>query len=516
MAKSDSKKSTNNSNVNKGLKYSTKNGLIMGTVIAVLVLIIVGYFAYFTGFFVKVIPAVKVEQTKDGTTKTVTSIYTPELNYYRNEILSLYSMYGMSVDMEYLQTMNESKGKTNGQLIYDQAAEEAMNVYLVNEYAKQDPKFVSGADRYAENDLYIFSLRAKNNNYPSVDQYLAAVYGTGMSSRVYKNIVAKKEMTQEYEQYVRQFAFFPSDTTELQKVYDSDPMSFVKADFNAYFFSNVFYPDGQALEMANAVADASTSSDTFNTALIEQLGVEYAYSIGLSVEGNESLVKDATKTLTEGDQYPEGTSEFVLNPENVGKAHVLDLGELGAYVFYLDKCTVDDANTYSIRKLILRNDAYEGLDDDEVPADATVAKGLENAKNEAAKIQSEVTDELSFANLVKKYTENYDDITVGGYQSGITADDFGAENIPADEKALGDWLLDPARKSGDMIIIASADNRTVTLFYYDSCMPAWMYTLAQEKVTEKVNLWSQNELDVQNTVPNISYSVAENLSYYAQ
>lgn len=516
MAKSDSKKNTSNSNVNKGLKYSTKNSIIMGVVIAVLIVAILGYFAYFSGFFVKIIPAVKIDQTKDGTTKTVEKLYTPELNYYRNEVLSLYSMYGMSVDMDYLNTMNESKGKTNGQLIYDQAAEEAMNIFLVNDYAKKDPKFVSGAQRFAENDLYIFSLRAKNNNYPSVDQYLAAVYGTGMSSRVYKDIVAKKEMTQEYEQYLSQFVFFPSDTTELQKKYDADPESFITSDFNAYFFSSAFYPDGEALEMAKVVADAATSSDTFNTALIEQLGVDYAYTIGLSVEGNNTLVANATKELTDSEQYPDGTSEFVLNPENVGKSYVLDLGDIGAYVFYLDKCSSDDANTYAFRKLILRNDAYEGLGDDETPSEAAISKGLDNAKNEAVKIQGEVTDELSFANLVKKYTENYDDITVGGYESGVTAEQFSSENLPADQKALGDWLLDPARKSGDMIVIASADSRTVTLFYFDTCMPSWMYSLATEEANAKVSLWADSELDVQNTVPNISYDVLDTLSYYAQ
>lgn len=66
-----------------------------------------------------------------------------------------------------------------------------------------------------------------------------------------------------------------------------------------------------------------------------------------------------------------------------------------------------------------------------------------------------------------------------------------------------------------MIIITSADNRTVTIYYFSDVMPAWMNTLALQDVTNKVNSWSNLELNTQNTIPYVSYDVAKNLSYYA-
>lgn len=513
---SNKNKNTSNSNVNKGLKYSTKNNLIMGSVITVLALIVIGYFVYISGFLTKVVPAVKVQQTTaDGQTKTIAKIYTPELNYYRNQILNVYSMYGMQIDMDYLNAMNEEKGKTNGQLIYDAAAEEAMNVYLVNDYASKDPDFFECSERYADYELYLFGLRAKVQGYQTADQYLAAIYGTGMSSRVYKDIIANQEKTQEYEEFIRQFKFMPDKAT-LQAAYDEDSSLFERASFNSYFFPNSMYPDGQAEEMAQAVADASTSSMAFNIALIEQLGNEFSEAIGLTANGTQTYTENATKSITDDTQrFPEGVTDYVFNKDNIGKATVITV-DVGSIVIYVDDIKIDDEATYSYRVIVIDNQAYKNLDDGEVPTDAEVAKGLEDAKTKANSLSVQASDELTFVKALKENTDAIDDITTGGYIDGVKASDFTSESATADDKALGDWLTAPERQHGDVIVIASSDNRTVKVYYFDDCMPAWMYTLAQQEITAKVNSWSTLELNVQNTVPYVSYNVVDTLSYYAQ
>lgn len=516
MANDKNRNNTSNSNVNKGLKYKTKNGLIMGAVIAVLALVLIGYFIYISGFLAKVIPAVKVEQTVDGQTKTIATINTPELNFYRNQLLSVYAMYGSNIDADFLATMNEEKGKTNGQLIYDSAAEQVMNVYLVNDYAEKDANFVSGADRYADYELYMFQLRAENNSYPSADQYLAAIYGTGMSSRQYREIVARQEMAQEYQEYVKQFNFMPP-REDLQSTFDSDSSVFERAAFNSYFFTDAKYPDGKALEMANTVAAASTSCDTFNTALIETIGVEDAYAMGLSVEGNNTYVTNASTAVTDSSKYPEGTTEAVFNKDNIGKAVVIET-DAGAFVVYVDSIAIDETPTYSYRKIEISSEAYDTSDGSVNPTEEEIVKGLNDAKAEAEKIQSGIvgTDELSFVSAVKKNTSDYDDITTGGYVSDVLIDTLTAEGASSDDIALANWLSDPSRQHGDMIIIEAADRKSVVLYYFDDCMPAWMNTLANEVVTNAVNTWSSTTLNVQNTVPYVSYDVVERLTYYAQ
>lgn len=507
------KKNTSNSNVSKGMKYKTKNNIIMGTVIAVLILSIVGYFVYISGFLAKVVPAVKVEQTVNGQTKTVAKIYTPELNYYYAQLVSVYQMYGMNIGEEYLNTMNEEMQKTNGQLLYDAAAEQAMNVYLVNDYASKDPDFYCGAKRYAEHELYFFSLRAQNNN-TVTDKYLAYLYGTGMSSRMYKDIVARQETTQEYEQYIRQFKFMPS-YDELMAVYNEDSSLFERASFNSFFFSAVSYPDGEAEKMAQAVADASVSSGAFSVALTQQLGPEMSEAMGLTANGNETYVESLTKTVAEDtSKYPEGFADFVFDKGNIGTATVLT-NELGSYVVFLDDIKVNDEATFTYRVLKLENEAYKNLEAGEVPTDADVAKGLTDCQNKANEIIAGTTDERSFVVAVKDNTDDYDSITTGGYVNGTLASAFEGENVSADDQVLGTWLTDPARKPGDMIAITSADNRSVSIYYFSYTMPSWMNTLAQEKVTTEVNNWSTNELQVQNTVPLVSYDVVDTLTYRA-
>ena len=75
--------------VSKGLSYKTKSKVILGVVIALLILIVGGYFVYYTGLPARVIPAVKIVQVVDGKEQPYGKIYTPELNYYRNNILQI-------------------------------------------------------------------------------------------------------------------------------------------------------------------------------------------------------------------------------------------------------------------------------------------------------------------------------------------------------------------------------------------------------------------------------------------
>ena len=91
----------NSKKVSKGIPYKTKSKIVMGVVIALLVLIVGGYFTYYSGIVARIIPAVKIEQTVDGKTTTIGKIYTPELNYYRNNYISMYSMYRITAHEEY-------------------------------------------------------------------------------------------------------------------------------------------------------------------------------------------------------------------------------------------------------------------------------------------------------------------------------------------------------------------------------------------------------------------------------
>lgn len=493
----------NSKKVNKGLSYKTKSKVILGVVIALLILIVGGYFVYYTGLPARVIPAVKIVQVVDGKEVPYGKIYTPELNYYRNNILSMYSMYGMSLDEEYLNNVNEEKGKTNGQLIYDSAAEQIVSVRLIDEKAKADAGFYSGASRFAEYQLYMYELRAKNNNFPTVGQYLAGVYGSGMTPSTYVKIVRDQEMSEEYQEYLKQTAFVPT-AEEVAAQYDGNADVYTHVDFNWFFFSADAYDD--AIVRARAVKAAALDQTTFNTAVQEQLDETVADQF----DPQSTYMEGVDKQNLESRAYPEEMSNYILNKENKLKAEVFETDN-GAYVVLPIRVYAADDPIYSYRKIVLNN---VDIDSDDYTQEELIA-GIEKTEKKANDIVATITDEESFIKAVKDNTENYDDITTGGYVNGVLTAQFEDENIAENDKKLGEWLLDPARKHGDMIVIRSYSNRMVTIYFFDEVCESWQYEISSGIVNTKANEWLSS-LPTSTTVPQISYDVADKLTYYAQ
>ena len=83
------------------------------------------------------------------------------------------------------------------------------------------------------------------------------------------------------------------------------------------------------------------------------------------------------------------------------------------------------------------------------------------------------------------------------------------------DQKLAEWLLDPARKYGDMFVMRSYSNRMVYIYFFDETMESWEYEITNQLVNEKANEWALTSVPTETTVPQISYEVAEKLSYYA-
>ena len=490
--------------VSKGLSYKTKSKVILGVVIALLILIVGGYFVYYTGLPARVIPAVKIVQVVDGKEQPYGKIYTPELNYYRNNILSMYSMYGMSLDEEYLNNFNEEKGKTNSQMIYDSAAEQIVSIRLVDEKAKADAGFYSGASRFAEYQLYMYELRAKNNNYPTVGQYLAAIYGSGMNPSSYVKIIRDQEMSEEYQEYLKQTAFVPTEE-EIAAQYDGNADAYTHVDFNWFFFSSASYDD--ALIRARAVKAAAVDQASFNQAVREQLLEDVAEQFS----DDSTYMEGLDKASLSGKAYPEEMTSYIINKDNQNKAEVFET-ENGVYVVLPVRVYEATDLIYSYRKIILNNVDIEDGDYDYTQEE--LIAGIEKTEKKANDLVATISDEESFIKAVKDNTENYDDITTGGYVNGVMTAQFEGDTVAENDKKLGEWLLDPARKHGDMIVIRSYSNRMVYIYFFDEAVESYKYEIASGLIDTKANEWLAG-LPTSTTVPQISYDVAEKLTYYA-
>ena len=502
----------NDKRADQGIRAARKNKAIVITVITVMALIAIGFFVYISGFLPKVITGVKITKTVDGVTQTIDNISVAETNYHYYQVLSSYYNYGIiSGDMDMEAVYDESTGKTYRQFILDQAANELMNSTIVNQEAEANGYIIhSGAGRYADLSIESAEQTSAMYGYPSLEQYLQALYGKGMSRRVLRNCLERQALTQEYENYVRQFLFTVSEE-ELNAAYDANPLAYQRVDFDYYFFSGELNEDGtydlgESVQNAETVADNATDADSFAAAVVDIIGEETAELAGFTEDNNPTHVEGYTNVSA--DTITEGMSDFLFADERVeGDTTVIET-EQGAYVVMFEERRVNDQDTVTYRTLTLYNDAASEADS----TPESIAAAMTELQARAQSLVATPMDSIAFADLVKNNSDSVSEIIMGGYNEGTTASRFEASdtNVLSDrDTTLGAWLFDSARVHGDTLILPSEDNSYVTIYYFENVVPEWMYTARTQIVTGMVNSWSS---DILSDSP--SYAIAYDLFKY--
>ena len=495
---------------NNGIKSSRRSKIILGSFITVFILIILGFFIFVTGALQKFVTGIKITQTSaEGNVTTLENISVAEANYHYYQVLNTFYGYGMIQGEEQLEeVMDESTGKTWYQFLMDQAANEIMNSVIVNRKAEEAGYLqYSGAARYA--DLNIESMRrmASMYGYPTAEQYLQAMYGRGMSTRVFRNCIMREALTNEYEAYVRQFVFTASEE-EIQAAYDADPLVYERVDFNYYYFPGTADEEGnydlaEANAKADAVVAASTDSESFKNAVIAQLDAEDPSLDSFSDDYDPTFAEGYSNANT--DMMAEGFSDFLFGEDTeLGSCTTIEDAS-GVYVVMLADRYVNEDPAVTYRTLTMYNPA---LDLDE-PTDEDLINGQNEMTNRANELAASATDSMSFVALVKENSEVPSEIISGGYIDGIDASQFEySETNPISQQQidLGTWLFDESRVAGDTLVQVSEDGSGVTIYYFENSVPMWMYTARNQLVTAMVNGWSA---DITNE--GVSYAIAYDL-----
>lgn len=498
-----------------GIRASRRSKAIVIAIVTAMVLIIVGYFIYISGFFAKVLTGVKVQKTVDGVTQTIDNISVAETNYHYFQVLSSYMNYGIiSSNMDLDAVYDQTSGKTYRMLILDQAANELMNSTIVNQEAERMGYLPhSGASRYATLSIESAEQTATLYGFPSLEQYLEALYGRGMSTRIMRQCLERQCLTQEYENYVRQFIFTVSEE-ELNAAYDSNPTVYQRVDFDYYFFAGEMNEDGtydidEAVDNANDVTRHATDADSFAAEVVDIIGEETAELAGFSEDYNPTHVTGYSSSSV--DMITEGLSDFLFADERVeGDTTVIET-EMGAYAVRFENRHVNDEATATYRTLTMYNDAA-------MQADATpesIAAGIADVLAEANAIAATPMDPLAFSDAIKTNSDSVSEIITAGYNDGTPASRYEVtEDSILSERDItfGQWLFDPARVQGDTLVLASEDNSYVTIYYFENVVPEWMYTARTQLVTGYVNSWS-NDILSDNPTYLIAYDLIRRLSY---
>lgn len=497
----------------QGIRASRKSKAIVAAVVVVFSLVIVGYFIYISGLLPKVMTGVKITKTEEGVTRTIENISVAETNYHYYQVLNSYYSYGIinnSMNMD--DVYDTTTGKTYRQLILDQAASELMNITVINQEAEERGYLPhSAAQRYARMSLESAEQMATLYNFPSVEQYYQQLYGRGMSSRIMRESVARETLTQEYENYVRQFLFTVSEE-ELNAAYEANPTVYQRADFNYYFFAGEANEDGtydvtQAVANANEVADNATDSDSFAACVVDIIGEETAEIAGFTEDSNPTFVESYTDDSANA--IAEGLGDFIFDDARVAGDTTVIETESGAYAVLFGSKYVRENPTVTYRTLTLYNDAAQ----EEGATPESIAAGLAEVQAEAQSLIATPMDSLAFADVVKNNTDVLSEIITGGYNDGTTADRFeGTEEAPVSDRdaQLGAWLFDAARVHGDTLVLPSEDSSYVTVYYFEDSIPEWMYTARTQLVTGMVNSWS-NDMITDATSYAIAYDLIEKL-----
>ena len=509
--------------VKKASAQKAKINLIKGIVIAVILLCIGGYFVYVSGILPKLVTGVKIVETAaDGTQTTVQKVSVLETNYRFNEALNMYSMYGM-VDKDNLDKVMDSESKqTYREFLYKTVADELMNSALIMRHAKaKNFEQMSGCDRYVELQTESIRATAAAYNYKSINQYLQALFGTGFYLSDYKSFLKSECITTEYQNYLKQFEFYPTEQ-EVQDEYNKNPNEYQVADFNYYLFSADMDESGNitgledTVKNAQAVADAVNGGKTFKDAVKTVLEQD-------KTKNEQALVSfsDDSVDPTFVENYSHSTAEYRFKEEvaNVlygadavkGKAVVVKLDN-GTYVVCLADRRQDSTLEVTYRTLTLSNDAA---------ADATEAEinaGVDKLRQQADSIISCVTnDSRTFVDAINKNTSNTSEIINGGIVTGETAANYepsksedGSET-PVDT-ALGAWLFDASRQKGDTYVSVSSDNKTLTIYYFESTNEAWYCDIVDKFINDRTEAW-QTALKENNPSYEINSGWLKNLMY---
>lgn len=481
----------------KANRKVVSGGMIV--IIVAIVLIIACFFTYISGVLPRTMTGVSITETlPDGTKKVVKNFNLLETNMHFKEVFNTYSNYGMVTEEALDAIYNESTGETYRDWILREAASQMKTLAFV-ERAAQESGFMqySKAREYAAAQTASVDAYAAMYGFQSAQQYMAAMYGTGMTTRDFIDYSAREVLVTEYGYYLKQFdpSVVPT-ADQIQSEFDANPYKYYTYDFNRYFITAEKDADGNiiglddAIAAANKIASASKDSASFRTAVMDYL----------KDKGDDATLatfdNDADPTIYEGytnesiAYMDSEIQDFFYGDSKPGDTTVVET-TTGAFVIYLADKRLDDTKTVSFRVLTLTNDVAK-------QADATpeeIAQGAQDLAAEAATYATSGMDPLSFYNVVKNHSTG-EAMLDGGYTGGVTADYFvssDAEN-PLDmaQVQAGMWLFEDGRNTGDVKIFISDDQKTVYVYYFEESATVWQNAVKNSLITTNFTNWNSD------------------------
>lgn len=408
------------------------------TIIAIVVFVVVVAAAIIinSNLFYSGASAVKVGNTSYSAAEvdvfyrqTFNNIYSNMVNSYGEQLTSY--MIDTSTP---LTEQQYTEDQTWADYVYEQTLTNMQQVTALYDDAMSNGYTLTDTDRaQIDEQASAISFYAVTYGYSSVNQYLAALYGKGVTEKVYTSVMERMVVAQNYAAQVSEGLTFTQD--ELDSYYSE------KADdldaFSYYYY--LVRTDDEAFTDLEDDARAAAAHE-----VAERIA---EFPSGMSVETfAENVVMAANDDAGPSEQYLQGSSlssdykDWLLNgARKAGDTTVIDV-DSGSYALLFLERDNNDYNLRSMRHILIETEVN---DDNEYTEEAQAA-----AKAKIEEIEAEWrTDptEEHFAELASEYSEDSGSNTTGGLYENIARHQM-VSNINS-------FLFDETHAVGDTAVL---------------------------------------------------------------
>lgn len=517
-----------------------KRNVILGIVAAVVAVVLVAaLLIWHSGIISRYTTALKVKDTKLSVSDMEYYYQTAVNEYYNQE--QYYAQQYQQMGMEFPTSFDPSVPYTEQYVDPDAEEKQTFHDYFL-EAAKTRAMQVIATNAAADAANYTLSEAAQkeldeakaslknqsqNNGFANVGAYLKAVYGRGMTEKIYMKNLERYVRYSDYQQTALNAMGDYSDE-ELNAYYDENPDSL---DSYTYHYA---YLDGSV---------ASTTDDDGNT--VEPTDEAKEAAMAAAKKDAEALlaaVKAGGNTAASSDQaFVDAAKEYtssetlrssVLGSNGVvssiygkwitdkdrkaGDAEMFESSSGYIVIEFLSRA-LDNTPTYDVRHILIKGvadpddanttddadatDVTDNTDADNTDADTPTDNSTDTvdpenrtmaqAEAEAKRILQEFTGGEQtgerFAELAEQYSEdgrNEEDkklVTAGGLYSDITKSSNFVEPFLK-------WIFDTNHKVGDTGLVKSVYGWHV--MYVDTVKdPAWKASAQSGKLNEEQTKW---------------------------
>lgn len=352
--------------------------------------------------------------------------------------------------------------------------------YALENEAKKAGLELTDADKESI-DEQIKEIRetAASSNY-SLNAYLRAMYGRGVSEKVVRNVMEQQLLVEKYMEKMTSDISDAYSEADLENAYnakkdDYDVVTMRLFEFNA----SATVEDDEGVEEtqkkeAAAKADAKAKADKM-LANVKDENTFKAQALANAPEGSADSYKEDSATLMKN-----GTKSDLANIGEDAQNWVFDSARKAG-----DKTVIEAENAYYVLYMVEprhRNNDYTVnvrhilLSTEEAEDDASKEAIKKNAEDLLNQWKSGDKTEESFAKLATEKTADTGSQDNGGLYENVVRGKM--------VEAFDSWIFDEARKPGDTDIVETDYGYHIMYFVSKSDEPSWKISVKEAKASE--------------------------------